>query len=1097
MSGPARQLLELRQGGAGAAASKFPTLRRWTDANGEPRIRYAYRYHGASSGRFTSLGCQLHNLRKPELEDVGGAIAAVATGSLAEMRRRGFERPLEAVGQIVRAAIIPKPGTRLFIADLSGIEARKAAYVCGAVRELEQWREFDRSGRPEDEPYYITGIATFRQPPATARKAGKTGALAFQYQGGVGAYRRITGDLEMTEEAIKRRRDAWRADHVEFTRFWQLTTFQAVQAIRHPGMEFSAKAMTFIFDQRTGFLELGLPSGRKLTYPAAELFEDVEYGTTSFTFLDASGSKNGRMYHERKGGGVFGGLLLENITQALCRDLFVETMPQLEAAGYSIVMHTHDEWVCEVPEGHGSLDEFLAIVTTPPAWAPDLPIAAKGRISDRLIEIVAPAQAPIVAADNAIDNALIVDDEDDEEETEEDGSEETRVVKEVAETPAPTPAPERHICAHCHAPPDGTERPSSYNDAWLHARCIDDFIQAREDDLGITRTKPAVPRPPNGGVGNNETTVAVRPNGSDADCSSWPSAGARSDDGYAARSGNGYADGYPHGERAAPSAAAVEEYIYKNASSHLHMRVVRYADKTFPTYRWDGGDWVPEWPKEAVPYRLPELLAAPADTIVLVCEGERDCDTAARYGFIATTNPGGAGKWQPELAQYFHGEQRVCIMQDNDAPGVKHTAAIIAALRGIVPTLGVVEFLELGPGGDLTEYFERGGTKPYLVTRIEEALKRGATPDYTLIDLDKVPLEAAECLWEPHLPVGALELTTGLPNVGKSLAQCDWIAIATTGRNWPDGAPGPKPGHVIVLTAEDRVADVKRRLLAAEADLRLVHVFGDVRRNERDEQFLLAQDLDKLEHAVNSLGDVRLVTIDPITAYMGSGRGFDSHRATDVRSQLLPLSKLAEKLNIAFSAVTHPPKNAAMRTAIDSFIGSQAFIAAARVGHYCLHELGEEDDRGRRRPTGRVLFTTVRCSHAATPLTLAYHIEVTKIGWDTKRERDITAPRIMWEPEPIDLTADEAIAANKMKFEDGRKAKTASIKEFLRDILASGPVLQKIVVERGAARGFSLDQLRRARDPIGARSFKRRGKNLDSPWMWALLEHVPADVETE
>ena len=139
-----------------------------------------------------------------------GAIEAVSSGSLTEMRRRGFERPLETIGQITRAVVRAAPGKRLFIADLSGIEARGAAFVCGAAAELEQWRNFDRSGQPEDEPYYRTGIATFAQPPATARKAGKTGALAFQYQGGVGAYRRITGDDKTPDEAIAARRDAWR-----------------------------------------------------------------------------------------------------------------------------------------------------------------------------------------------------------------------------------------------------------------------------------------------------------------------------------------------------------------------------------------------------------------------------------------------------------------------------------------------------------------------------------------------------------------------------------------------------------------------------------------------------------------------------------------------------------------------------------------------------------------------------------------------------------------------------------------------------------------------------------------------------------------------
>src|SRR5262249_48261084 len=140
------------------------------------------------------------------------------------------------------------PGKRLFIADLSGIEARGAAHICGATAELEQWRTFDRTNQPEDEPYYRTGITTFAQPPANARKAGKTGALAFQYQGGIGAYRRVTTDTETPDEIIAGRRDAWRRDHPEYVGFWRLAVFQAVQAIRNPGQEFTAKAVAFQYD---------------------------------------------------------------------------------------------------------------------------------------------------------------------------------------------------------------------------------------------------------------------------------------------------------------------------------------------------------------------------------------------------------------------------------------------------------------------------------------------------------------------------------------------------------------------------------------------------------------------------------------------------------------------------------------------------------------------------------------------------------------------------------------------------------------------------------------------------------------------------------
>jgi hypothetical protein len=261
--------------------------------------------------------------------------------------------------------------------------------------------------------------------------------------------------------------------------------------------------------------------------------------------------------------------------------------------------------------------------------------------------------------------------------------------------------------------------------------------------------------------------------------------------------------------------------------------------------------------------------------------------------------------------------------------------------------------------------------------------------------------------------------------------------------------------------------------------------------------FLLGEDLETLEQAVTDLGDVRLVAIDPITAFMGHGKGFDSHRASDVRSQLHPLSKLAEKLGVTFSAVTHPPKGAASRAAVDNYIGSQAFLAAARVGHYCIAELGEEDDRGFRRPTGRVLFGVTRASHSderRLPM-LAYRIEEVSIGWDSERECEIKAPHIVWDPESIDLTIDEALTANKPAGHDGRKARAAPVREFVRDMITAGPVSRNIVVERGAEKGFSLDQLRRALERVDGVPFKRRGEELNSAWMWSFRKDVPVDAE--
>ena len=567
--------------------------------------------------------------------------------------------------------------------------------------------------------------------------------------------------------------------------------------------------------------------------------------------------------------------------------------------------------------------------------------------------------------------------------------------------------------------------------------------------------------------------------------------------------------GYPHGEDAGASAGPpAATYYYRNAAGRISMRVDRKIHeqldengkrkKSFPTAYWHAGDWVWEWPKEVVPYRLPELLAVAPDTLVLITEGENGADAGAQHGYVTTCNPGGAGKWQAELAQYFKGKQRVCIVEDNDEPGKGHTALILEALRGVVPEIGVLRFPELPPGGDLVDYFAEGGSKPALDARIERAMKIGGVLSFTLENLDG-PIPDLEFLWPGHFPLGAIELSAGQVSIGKSLVYCDFCAIVTTGRNWPDGTPGPKPGNVIILSAEDRVSDYKRRLAAAGADRSRVKMLSFVRRDGRDELFELDKDLDKLEQAIFHLGDVRLIIVDPVTAYMGHGKGFDSHRVSDVRSQLHPLARLAEKLDIPFGLVTHPPKNASTRMVLDNYIGSQAFIAAARVGHYFVEELGEEDDRGFRRPTGRIFFITPKTSHSAraSVRTLAFRIEETGIGWNIKKECEIRAPRVVWEKDPIDLTADEAVQANKFAPGDRRKARSAPVKEFLRDILANGPVLAKIVIERGAAKGLSIDQLRRARKAISAAAFKRRGENVISPWLWSLPENVPPDAEIE
>jgi hypothetical protein len=332
-------------------------------------------------------------------------------------------------------------------------------------------------------------------------------------------------------------------------------------------------------------------------------------------------------------------------------------------------------------------------------------------------------------------------------------------------------------------------------------------------------------------------------------------------------------------------------------------------------------------------------------------------------------------------------------------------------------------------------------------------------------------------LWTGHLLRGAQELLAGIPGVGKSQVQCSYIASATAGSPWPDGTPGTRIG-VIMLTAEDALEDeVVPRLIAAGADLKLVHILKWIKTDNQRRQSLLAEDLDELERVASRLGNVGLITIDPITAYMG-GR-MDSHKATEVRSQLGPLKDLAERFNVCISTITHPAKNASHK-AIDHFIGSQAFVAAARLAHICVEETEEvedEDGKTKRVPTGRVQYAQAKHNPTLRQPTLVYRIVGTVIGQDPETRQNIAAPHVVWEGE-VNVSADEALAVAAGRCDAGKGKDTAQAKAqvFLQNILKDGPVEATRIFEEGQRAGFSEKQ-HRPLMAVGGAMGHRRGSD--------------------
>jgi DNA polymerase len=373
-----RQVIQLRLDGAHAAANKLTSMQAWL--NGDSRARGTLKFHGASTGRWSSYGIQLQNLKRP-IEDIDKAIDAVASGSLEQLRQH-YPRPISVVGDITRGLICAAPGHRLIAADLSGIESRVTAWVSGQQSKLDMWANFDGTGDPKGEPYYLIGKMS-GMPEDKARAVGKIADLAFGFQGAVGAWRKLAPDDPAPDERIKQLQYRWHNMHPHTVMFWKAINEKAVKAVRTSGrrVKFQRPEWRHIsFESDGSFLFMDLPSGRRLAYPFPSLRTDPERNTVSVVFMDTSL----RGWSEcRNGAGAYGGTWIENAVQAIARDIIAEAMVRLEAAGYRIVLHVHDEVVAEVPDEFGSAEEFLQIFVTPPAWATGLPLAAKVRNGPR------------------------------------------------------------------------------------------------------------------------------------------------------------------------------------------------------------------------------------------------------------------------------------------------------------------------------------------------------------------------------------------------------------------------------------------------------------------------------------------------------------------------------------------------------------------------------------------------------------------------------------------------------------------------------------------------------------------------------------------
>lgn len=179
----------------------------------------------------------------------------------------------------------------------------------------------------------------------------------------------------------------------------------------------------------------------------------------------------------------------------------------------------------------------------------------------------------------------------------------------------------------------------------------------------------------------------------------------------------------------AKAGTAPATYVYRLEDGTPYLRVVRPG---FYQAHWTGKDWVngaPRGPK--IPYRLPEMLAAEHDDVVVV-EGEKDADNVASLGFVSTTNSGGAEKFAAELAEYFKGKN-VYVLPDNDEPGERHAKQVVETLQHVALSIRVVRLPGLGDKQDVSDWIAAGGTADDLADLLRRAPATAPVPPQRLI----------------------------------------------------------------------------------------------------------------------------------------------------------------------------------------------------------------------------------------------------------------------------------------------------------------------------------------------------------------------------
>lgn len=342
-------------------------------------------------------------------------------------------------------------------------------------------------------------------------------------------------------------------------------------------------------------------------------------------------------------------------------------------------------------------------------------------------------------------------------------------------------------------------------------------------------------------------------------------------------------------------------------------------------------------------------------------------------------------------------------------------------------------------------------------------------PRVSVVRIADVQTRVFEPLWPGVIWVGKPTLLVGDPGLSKSTLTCDVVARVTKNIEWPCGGGKTIGGDVLMLSAEDDVADTLRpRLEAAGADLNRVH-FLESMITSRDRGLTQRHAWPSLVEHIGALTDwlkahpgVRLLVIDPLAAYL---TGADTHKQSEVRAVLSALGQMASTRRVAVLAVMHLNKG----NGVDPLYrvsGSLAFVAAARAVYLIV--------RDPRDPEQRLM------------LHLKNNLSRDERGFRyVVKTADNEAPYIEWATERVTETAREILAtvAEETPRERAASAKDREAAEWLRNKLRDGWVEAASIYRRAEGAGIGERALKRAAQMLGV---LKEPKGFRGNWHWAL-----------